>query len=91
MEKEKDEAGIAKTVLASPVARYVFKNNRKTIPPEKALASVGLMPTDEAVLAEVEGRRINGLAAGRLEAGWEAVRTLFKPGPTALGWYSSAY
>jgi hypothetical protein len=43
------------------------------------------MLTDEAGLAEVERFRIKGLAAGRLEAGWEAVRDLFEPGPAALG------
>jgi hypothetical protein len=95
LEKAKDEAetDMAKVVFASSVARYVFKNNRKTIPPQQALASVGLLPTDtdEAELAKIERLRVKGLAAGRLEVGWEAVRDLFEPGPTALGWYNSVY
>ncbi|KAL2127672.1 hypothetical protein VTI74DRAFT_10331 [Chaetomium olivicolor] len=50
----KHEAEIEKAVFASSVARYVFKNNRKTIPPEQALKRVGLLPTDDAEMAEVE-------------------------------------
>jgi hypothetical protein len=87
----KDEAEVAKAVFASSMARYVFKNNRKTIPPEQALGRAGLLPTDEAELAEVERLRVQGLTAGKLEAGWEAVRNTFEPGPAALGWYNSAY
>jgi hypothetical protein len=90
LEKE-DEAERVKAIFASSVARYVFKNNRKTIPPAQALARAGLLPTDEAELAEVERRRVKCLPAGRLEAGWEAVRDLFEPGPAALGWYNSVY
>ena len=90
LEKE-DEAKRVKAVFASSVARYVFKNNRRTIPPEQALARAGLLPTDEAELAEVERRRVKSLPAGRLEAGWEAVRDLFEPGSAALGWYNSVY
>ena len=87
----KDEAEMAKAVFASSVARYVFKNNRKTIPPEQALGRAGLLPTDEAELREVERLRAKGLRAGKLEAGWEAVRNTFEPGPAALGWYNSVY
>ncbi|KAK4238049.1 hypothetical protein C8A03DRAFT_15451 [Achaetomium macrosporum] len=90
-EKDKDEVDRAKAVFASSVARYVFKNNRKTIPPEQALRRVGLLPTDPAELAEVERVRVKCLPAGKLEAGWETVRDLFEPGPAALGWYHSAY
>jgi hypothetical protein len=87
---EKSEAEIDKAVFASSVARYVFKNNRKTIPPEQALRRVGLLPTDEAELAEVERLRAKSLPAGKLEAGWDTVRNSFEPGPAALGWYNSA-
>ena len=85
------EMGKEKAVFASSVARYVFKNNRKTIPPEKALSRAGLLPKDDAALAEVERLRVKGLPVGRLEGGWEMVRNSFKPGPAALGWYSGVY
>ncbi|KAH6695627.1 hypothetical protein F5X68DRAFT_244360 [Plectosphaerella plurivora] len=88
---KKKEMDRAKVVFASSVARYVFKNNRKTIPPEEALQRAGLMPSGEAEMAEVEEQRARGLAVGRLEAGWDKVRDLFEPGPTALGLYSSVY
>jgi hypothetical protein len=88
---EKHAAEIEKAVFASSVARYVFKNNRKTIPPEQALKRVGLLPTDDAEMAEVERLRVKGLPMGKQETGWETVRNLFEPGPTALGWYNSAY
>lgn len=86
-----DAAETVKAVFASSVARYVFKNNRKTIPPEQALKRVGLWPTDDAELANVERLRVKGLPVGKLEAGWEMVRNSFEPGPAALGWYSSVY
>lgn len=87
---KKDGADMFKAVFASSVARYVFKNNRKTIPPEQALTRAGLLPTDDAELAEVERLRVKGLPVGKLEAGWDVVRDAFEPGPAALGWYKSA-
>jgi hypothetical protein len=88
---EKDAAETAKAVFASSVARYVFKNNRRTIPPEQALKRVGLLPADEAALTDVERTRVKGLPVGRLEAGWDMVRNSFEPGLAALGWYNSVY
>ncbi|EEY20362.1 conserved hypothetical protein [Verticillium alfalfae VaMs.102] len=80
-----------KAVFASSVARYVFKNNRRTIRPEEVLALVGLLPTNEAELVEIEASRTKALPIGRLEAGWDAVHLSFEPGAAALGWYNSAY
>jgi thioesterase superfamily protein len=88
---KKKDVDPKRAVFASSVARYVFKNNRKTEAPEQALRRAGLLPTGEAEMAEVEEQRIRGLAVGRLEAGWEKVRDLFEPGPVALGWYNSVY
>ncbi|KAL9950071.1 hypothetical protein ACHAQF_004522 [Verticillium nonalfalfae] len=94
-EKKSDEQEDAeeklKAVFASSVARYVFKNNRRTIRPEEVLAIVGLLPTNEAELVEIEASRAKALPIGRLEAGWDAVHLSFEPGAAALGWYNSAY
>ncbi|KFY89338.1 hypothetical protein V498_06465 [Pseudogymnoascus sp. VKM F-4517 (FW-2822)] len=89
--QEEDEVDKLKAVFASSVARYVFKNNRRTIPPEEVLARVGLLPSDEVELAGVERLRVKGLPIGKLEAGWDAVHGSFEPGAAALGWYNSAY
>lgn len=91
LQPKTEEMDIVKAVFASSVARFVFKNNRKTIPPEQALQRVGLLPSDEAELAEVERLRVKRLPTGRLEVGWDTVRSLFEPGPAVLGWYNSAY
>lgn len=90
-QKKKEDVDLKKAVFTSSVARYVFKNNRKTIPPQEALQLVGLLPTTEAEMAEVEKRRVKGLAAGRLENGWDTVRDSFEPVTAALGWYNSVY
>lgn len=87
----KKEVDRPKAVFASSVARYVFKNNRKTISPEEVLRDVGLLPHDETALQEVESSRVKSLAVGRLEAGWDAVHDSFEPGSAALGRYSSAW
>ncbi|KAF4974810.1 hypothetical protein FZEAL_8334 [Fusarium zealandicum] len=89
--KGKEDVDVLKAVYASSVARYVFKSNRRTVPPQEALTDCGLMPTDEASLAEVEKTRSEALAVGRLEAGWDAVHNLLQPKGPALGWYNSAY
>ncbi|EGU77775.1 hypothetical protein FOXB_11705 [Fusarium oxysporum f. sp. conglutinans Fo5176] len=44
--QEKD-VDTLQSVYASSVARYVFKNNRRTIPPEEALQKSNLLPNDE--------------------------------------------
>ncbi|KAK2678665.1 hypothetical protein RAB80_007405 [Fusarium oxysporum f. sp. vasinfectum] len=79
-----------KSVYASSVARYVFKNNRRTIPPEEALQKSNLLPNDKVSLADIEKERASSLAVGRLEAGWDAVHNCFQPTRPALGWYYSA-
>ncbi|KAL5601520.1 hypothetical protein FOBRF1_009053 [Fusarium oxysporum] len=88
--QEKD-VDTLKSVYASSVARYVFKNNRRTIPPEEALQKSNLLPNDEVSLADIEKERASSLAVGRLEAGWDAVHNCFQPTRPALGWYYSAY
>jgi hypothetical protein len=89
--REKEDLNTLGSVYASSVARYVFKNNRRTIPPEEALRVCGLLPNDKDSLADIEKIRADGLAIGRLEAGWDAVHSCFHPTGTALGWYHSAY
>ncbi|KAM0332315.1 hypothetical protein ACHAQA_002591 [Verticillium albo-atrum] len=89
--KSKEDVDVLKTVYASSVSRYVFKNNRRTIPPAEALKDINLLPVDEAQSAEVEDARVKGLPVGKLEAGWDAVHGSFQPGTTALGWYNSVY
>ncbi|EWZ00119.1 hypothetical protein FOYG_00015 [Fusarium oxysporum NRRL 32931] len=88
--QEKD-VDTLKSVYASSVARYVFKNNRRTIPPVEALQKSNLLPNDEVSLADIEKERASSLAIGRLEAGWDAVHNCFQPTRPALGWYYSAY
>ncbi|KAM5517561.1 hypothetical protein FOXYSP1_04513 [Fusarium oxysporum f. sp. phaseoli] len=88
--QEKD-VDTLKSVYASSVARYVFKNNRRTIPPVEALQKSNLLPNDEVSLADIEKERASSLAVGRLEAGWDAVHNCFQPTRPALGWYHSAY
>ncbi|KAF0327742.1 capsule polysaccharide biosynthesis protein [Colletotrichum asianum] len=65
-----------KAVFASSIARYVFKNGRKTVPPEKALLECGLLPGDEAELVEVERLRLKWLPVAQLKSGWDAVHKL---------------
>ncbi|KAH8912180.1 hypothetical protein BR93DRAFT_948605 [Coniochaeta sp. PMI_546] len=89
--KEKDDVDSTKAVFASSVARYVFKSNRRTVPPEQVLRECGLLPEDEAGLVEAERVRAKALPLGRLESGWDAVHGCFEPGPSALGRYSSVW
>ncbi|KAL9572254.1 hypothetical protein ACKAV7_003605 [Fusarium commune] len=89
--QEREDVDTLKAVYASSVARYVFKNNRRTIPPEEALQKSNLISNDEVRLANIEKERASSLAVGRLEAGWEAVHNCFQPTKPALGWYYSAY
>ncbi|ROT42612.1 hypothetical protein SODALDRAFT_326771 [Sodiomyces alkalinus F11] len=88
---QKEDVDKLKTVYASCVSRYVFKNNRRTLPPEEVLRRVGLLPQDETELAAVEKIRLEALPIGRLETGWDSVHSAFEPGKTAVGWYNSAY
>ncbi|PNP61425.1 hypothetical protein FNYG_13820 [Fusarium nygamai] len=88
---DKEEVDMLKSVYASSVARYVFKNNGRTIPLEEALRKCNLLPDDETSLAAIENMRASNLAIGRFEAGWEAVHNCIQPTGPALGWYHSAY
>lgn len=81
------DADRLKAIYASSVSKYVIKNNRRTIPPEQILQKVGLYPTEEAEIREVEAQRAKLLLVGRLEAGWDAVHDTFEPGRVALGRY----
>ncbi|KAH7140045.1 hypothetical protein B0J13DRAFT_447991 [Dactylonectria estremocensis] len=74
-----------KAVYASSVARYVFKNQKRTVPPEQVLRDCGLLPEDEEALKEVERLRLRCLDAAQLKCGWDTVHDLFEPGDAALG------
>lgn len=76
---EKQEDNILKSVYASSVARYVFKNNRRVIPLEEALRKCNLLADDETSLADIATIRASNLEIGRLEAGWEAIHNCLQP------------
>ncbi|KAK1479653.1 hypothetical protein CTAM01_14646 [Colletotrichum tamarilloi] len=80
-----------KAVFASSIARYVFKNGRRTVPPEQALSRCGLLPADEAKSAEVERLRLKWLPVAQLKSGWDSVHGLFEPGELALGRYTDLW
>ncbi|KAH6972283.1 hypothetical protein BKA56DRAFT_593930 [Ilyonectria sp. MPI-CAGE-AT-0026] len=80
-----------KAVFASSVARYVFKNQRRTVPPEQVLRDCGLLPEDETALMEVEKLRAKWLPVAQLKCGWDMVHDLFEPGEMALGRYTDMW
>ncbi|KAF7558207.1 hypothetical protein G7Z17_g35 [Cylindrodendrum hubeiense] len=80
-----------KAVYASSVARYVFKNQRRTVPPEQVLRDCGLLPEDEAAFKEVETLRLKKLPIAQLQCGWDMVHDLFEPADTALGRYTDLW
>ncbi|KAL0944913.1 uncharacterized protein CTRU02_202800 [Colletotrichum truncatum] len=82
------EVDVQKAVFASSIARYVFKNGRKTVPPEEVLTECGLLPQDEAERAEVERLRMKWLPIAQLKSGWDSVHGLFEPTELALGRYT---
>lgn len=90
-DRSKEDMEPLKCVYASSVGRYVFKNNRRTIPPEEAFRDCGLLPNDAEGMSEVEKIRSSNLSIGRLEAGWDAVHSCFQYKGAALGWYHSVY
>ncbi|KAK1489261.1 hypothetical protein CCUS01_03305 [Colletotrichum cuscutae] len=95
-EKKNKHGGIEtkdpqKAVFASSIARYVFKNGRRTVPPEQALSRCGLLPADEAKSAEVERLRLKWLPVAQLKSGWDSVHGLFEPGELALGRYTDLW
>ncbi|KAL6922907.1 hypothetical protein FSHL1_000179 [Fusarium sambucinum] len=87
----KEDPEPLKCIYASSVARYVFKNNRRTIAPETALRECGLLPDDDESMLKVEETRVSNLGIGRLEAGWDSVHNSFQYRGAALGWYNSVY
>lgn len=87
----REEKDPQKAVFASSIARFVFKNGRKTVPPEQALRECGLLPEDEAALAEVEKSRQKWLPIAQMKSGWDSVHGLFEPGELALGRYTDLW
>lgn len=63
-------------ILASGIARYVFKDGRKTVPPRVALMDCALLPKNDQAI-EVE--RIKGLKMAALLAGLEGLPGEFCP------------
>ncbi|KAF6798185.1 hypothetical protein CSOJ01_12773 [Colletotrichum sojae] len=86
-----EEKDPQKAVFASSIARYVFKNGRRTVPPEQVLRECGLLPEDGAALAEVERLRTRWLPVAQLKSGWDSVHGLFEPGEVALGRYTDLW
>ncbi|KAJ5104966.1 hypothetical protein NUU61_002313 [Penicillium alfredii] len=68
-------------VFASAVSRYVFKQDRRTFPPEAMLVKCGLLPArdgaEEATWRSIEDRRRRDLDAAQLNLGWDAVHEAF--------------
>ena len=89
-----------KKVFASAVSRYVFKQGRKTYPPQKMLVECGLLPPNPEPLASaepdpcrmrwkaIEERRRKDLGIAQLQLGWDAVHDCFEDVPTVLGQYT---
>ncbi|PGH14886.1 hypothetical protein AJ79_02748 [Helicocarpus griseus UAMH5409] len=91
---------VLKKVFASAVSRFVFKQGRKTMPPEKMFMQCGLLPAKgeengvEAAQGRltwdvIEERRRRNLEAAQLKLGWDAVHATFEGDvPVALGTYT---
>lgn len=83
-----------KQVFASAVSRYVFKQGRKTFPPEQMLVECGLLPSKDmdkglAMWSLIEERRKRDLEAAQLKVGWDAVHNTFDGDATkVLGRYT---
>ncbi|GAD95384.1 conserved hypothetical protein [Paecilomyces variotii No. 5] len=91
-----------KKVFASSLSRYVFKQGRKTFPPEQMFTKCGLLPPpsgsndgepslvrDKATCHSIEQRRKRDLETAQLRAGWDAVHNAFEGDvPVALGRYT---
>ena len=65
-------------ILASGIARYVFKDGRKTVRPVEALTDCGVLPlhTDDS-WNEYEAERAKGMVTGQCLAGLEALPGVF--------------
>ncbi|KAL4892526.1 hypothetical protein BDV59DRAFT_193705 [Aspergillus ambiguus] len=88
---------LQKKIFASAVSRYVFKQGRKTFPPEKMLRACGLLPSlgteednDQQELSRsIEVRRKHDLETAQLKSGWDAVHNAFDGDVTKiLGMYT---
>ncbi|KAB2577953.1 hypothetical protein BFW01_g9418 [Lasiodiplodia theobromae] len=86
-----------KKIFASSISRYVFKEGRVTVPPEKILRQAGLLPVDlpsedgpaSSLAKTVEDVRRERLAIAQLRDGWDGVHALFKgKEKMALGRYT---
>ena len=66
------------SILASGIARYVFKDGRKTVRPVEALTDSGVLPlqTDES-WSDYEAQRAEGMVIGGCLAGLEALPGVF--------------
>ncbi|PYI09551.1 hypothetical protein BO78DRAFT_404788 [Aspergillus sclerotiicarbonarius CBS 121057] len=91
-EGEGDNEMMRKKVFATCVSRYVFKQGRRTYPPERMLRECGLLgkravsPGTE----EIEERRRRDLDKAQLKLGWDAVHEAFEGNVrAALGRYMS--
>ncbi|KAF7589551.1 hypothetical protein BBP40_004174 [Aspergillus hancockii] len=81
-----------KQVFASAVSRYVFKQGRKTFPPEQMLVECGLLPSKDsmsegegkATWMAIEERRKRDLEAAQLKLGWDAVHNTFDGDTTKI-------
>ncbi|KAE8381483.1 hypothetical protein BDV26DRAFT_301372 [Aspergillus bertholletiae] len=95
--KTSDDQSPEKQVFASAVSRYVFKQGRKTFPPEQMLVECGLLPSKNSLPAgeglatwsAIEARRKRDLEAAQLKIGWDAVHNTFDGDATrVLGRYT---
>ncbi|KAL2826623.1 hypothetical protein BDW59DRAFT_171724 [Aspergillus cavernicola] len=78
-------------VFASAVSRYVFKQGRRTVPPEQMLFECGLLPKENhgEEWEGIEARRKRDLEAAQLKTGWDAVHACFDADEgAALGRYT---
>ena len=65
-------------ILASGIARYVFKDGRKTVRPVEAFTDCGMLPLQtEESWNECEVERAKGMLIGQCLAGLEALPGVF--------------
>jgi len=79
-----------KALFASAVARYVVKNNKRTVSPDELLRLCGLLPPEDSQnFQEIESKRQKWLSIAQLREGWDAVHGLFDGDESAaLGHFS---
>lgn len=67
-------------ILASGIARYVFKDGRRTVAPQDALMDCGLLPREKNDVWEaIEAERVEGMRTGVLLSGLERLPGAFCP------------